>query len=460
MIKSKIINLKDFYCENFYVYNMEDNLSIQTRISALEHHLEDVRKRAKDLLTKESLSSSQVSPDTSHKIESDKVRVSENFSSSSDSFSSSEPEKSNRNPYYYPYQYPYPNYYPVYYPQQEMQQKIDYLHHQLNQNHQFFLNNEKKLKEENNNLKELLNKNSSNLKVKEIQESFSALQEKYEKIEKQNKILEQEKIEFEEKHKSLEAKYKKLKGQSYQKNENKTDLKEEGLRNEIKKLNDKISSLESKISCDKVIIDNYKKDLSKADDKIANLETSMIDSRNEYSQINKKLSMENESLKKQVNALTKSIEMKESEEITKLKLLITHKNKEIESLKQEVERGYDEEQPTPIEIRVSKRKSVPNHSQKIAKLKRHHNSVIREEDLVDESEEYENTKEDKKPSLENQLIHLQIEKQKLENEYIKMPEFSRNLASKLRKAEVETELEKVTKTISSVKNRLRSLKLI
>ena len=58
------------------------------------------------------------------------------------------------------------------------------------------------------------------------------------------------------------------------------------------------------------------------------------------------------------------------------------------------------------------------------------------------------------------MVYLQIEKQKLENEYIKMPEFSKNLAAKLRKAEVESELDILTKTISSVKSKLRSLNII
>ena len=224
-------------------------------------------------------------------------------------------------------------------------------------------------------------------------------------------------------------------------------------------MNDKNSILDNKISSDKIVIENLKKELSKAEDKIAHLEDSIIESRNNYSQINKKLSFENDSLKKQMVVYAKTSEFKESEEINRLKFIILQKNKEIEELKL-VERNLDDEQPKFVEVKVAKRQITPNYSEKIAELKKVHREPIHEEtEIREESEEFKNFK-DNPPTLQNQLVYLQIEKQKLENEYIKMPEFSKNLAAKLRKAEVESELDILTKTISSVKSKLRSLNII
>ena len=117
-------------------------------------------------------------------------------------------------------------------------------------------------------------------------------------------------------------------------------------------------------------------------------------------------------------------------------------------------------------MKVPKRKKISN-SDNITNLKKRQNYFAREKEEEKNEDEKNEENEDiyeyedyKPPSLENQLIHLQIEKQKLENEYIKLPEFSRNMASKLRRAEVENELDNLTKTISSVKSKLRSLNLI
>ncbi|OMJ76990.1 hypothetical protein SteCoe_23506 [Stentor coeruleus] len=260
--------------------------------------------------------------------------------------------------------------------------------------------------------------------------------------------------------------------------------KDEAHKLEIKKYNEKLQALENKISSDRTLIENLKKDLSKADEKIANLENTIIETRNNYSQINKKLSIENDYLKKHILNLTKPNEIKNSDEINKLKFQLIQKTKEIEILKKSLEKSIDEEQPKPVEIKVSKRKSVPSSSEKLAIIKKYQLKFsVKEEDNLQEINESDEQIEDfnnysnniinnnqiyspytykiqESPSLENQLINLQIEKQKLENEYIKLPEFSKNLASKIHKVEVENELENVTKTINSVKSKLRSLNLI
>ena len=223
---------------------------------------------------------------------------------------------------------------------------------------------------------------------------------------------------------------------------------------EVKKLNDKIACLENKVESDRSVIENLKKELSKADDKVANLEDSLIENRNSFSMINKKLSIENDSLKKLLTVQTRSKEIKDSDEVSKLRQQLYQRNKEIESLK--AEKSIEEEQPDPVEIKVSKRKNIIN-SDRLANLKKQNKPLNRDENLSDILEDSEEAKTE---TLENQLIHLQIEKQRLENEYIKLPEFSRNLASKIRRAEVETELDSLTKTIQSVKTKLRSLNLI
>ncbi|OMJ73778.1 hypothetical protein SteCoe_27451 [Stentor coeruleus] len=464
---------------------MEENSSIQSRISALEQHLEDVRKRAKNLLIKDSSPSSQGSLSFSDKAPEENPLITEEPKSESDSFTSSEHESIPAPQQFFPSQIPMPNYYPMYYPQHDFRQQIDFLHYQLNQNQLIYASNEKKLKDDNAKIKEEMitakeeckKLKEENTKLHEILEQkekdvneenskqWKLAAEKYENnaknLEAENKLLENRCYQ-------LENKCQKMKNEKSKSNKPINDKPEDGQReeaykNELKRYCEKIQALENKINSDKILIENFKKDLSKADDKIAHLEDSTIETRNNYSQINKKLSNENDYLKKQVLALTKANEIKDSDEISKLKLQIIHKNKEIESLKKELERSLDEEQPTPIEIKVSKRKSVPNPSQKLINIKKRQiKSPVKEEyeDLqyVEESEEF--VEDYKAPSLENQLVHLQIEKQKLENEYIKLPEFSRNLASKLRRTEVETELESLTKTISCVKSKLRSLNLI
>ena len=152
--------------------------------------------------------------------------------------------------------------------------------------------------------------------------------------------------------------------------------------------------------------------------------------------------------------MTKPKEIKDSDELSKLKNQLYQKNKEIEHLKAEISLD-EEDQQNPVEIKVSKRKNVLI-AERLANLKKQNKSIQKEESLSDIQEEVE----EKDDTLENQLIHLQIEKQRLENEYIKLPEFSRNLASKIRRTEVENELDSLTKTIQSVKNKLRSLNLI
>ncbi|OMJ84607.1 hypothetical protein SteCoe_14283 [Stentor coeruleus] len=463
---------------------MEENSSIQSRISALEQHLEDVRKRAKNLLIQDSSPSSQGSLSFSDKAPEENSLVSEEAKSESDSFTSSEHENIPAPQQFFPAQMPMPNYYPIYYPQQDFRQQIDFLHYQLNQNQQIYTSNEKKLKDDNAKMKEemviakeeLKKLKEENSKLQEIlaqkerdanEESAKQWKEVAENAENNVKNLEAENKLLENRCYQLEIKCQKMKNDKSKANKPVHDKHEDGLReeaykSELKRYCEKIQALENKINSDKILIENYKKDLSKADDKIAHLEDSMIETRNNYLQINKKLSNENDYLKKHVLALTKSNEIKDSDEISKLKLQLMQKKREIEILKKELERSLDEEQPTPIEIKVSKRKSVPNPSQKLTNIKKRQIKSpvkVEYEDLedVDESEIVEDYKA---PSLENQLVHLQIEKQKLENEYIKLPEFSRNLASKLRRAEVETELENLAKTISSVKSKLRSLNLI
>lgn len=466
---------------------MEENSSIQSRISALEQHLEDVRKRAKNLLIKDSSPSSQGSLSFSDKAPEENLLISEEAKSESDSFTSSEQESIPAPQQFFPAQMPMPmpNYYPMYYPQQDFRQQVDFLHYQLNQNQQIYASNEKKLKDDNAKMKEEMvvakeeckKLKEENVKLHEIlaqkerdvnEESAKQWKEAAEKAENSSKNLEAENKLLESRCYQLENKCQKLKNEKHKTSKPAHDKPEDGLReeahkNELKRYCEKIQALENKINSDKILIENYKKDLSKADDKIAHLEDSMIETRNNYSQINKKLSSENDYLKKQVLALTKANEIKDSDEISKLKIQLIHRNKEIESLRKELERSLDEEQPTPIEVKVSKRKSVPNPSQKLTNIKKRQiRSPVKEqyEDLQDVDESEEIVEDYKAPSLENQLVHLQIEKQKLENEYIKLPEFSRNLASKLRRAEVESELENLTKTISCVKSKLRSLNLI
>ena len=165
---------------------MEDNISIQNRISALEQHLEVVRKRAKDLFIKENDSIATYSVNLVDKQDSEKF--SEDLpSSSSDSFSSSEVETKNSNQMYCPYPTTYPttyqNYYPAYYPQQDLRQQVEYLHFQINQNQQYYLNTEKKLLEENIKLKECISKQGKNENQRELEEKYKELKEKFDDYE-------------------------------------------------------------------------------------------------------------------------------------------------------------------------------------------------------------------------------------------------------------------------------------
>jgi chromosome segregation ATPase len=58
-------------------------------------------------------------------------------------------------------------------------------------------------------------------------------------------------------------------------------------------------------------------------------------------------------------------------------------------------------------------------------------------------------------SLETKLMHLQIEKKRLEDDLNKIPPLGRKLAQIKRQQEIELELEIITSNIQSVKNRLR-----
>jgi hypothetical protein len=429
--------------------------NIQSRISSLEKHLEDVRKRARVLLTKENNSSDKDSISLSEESPRNPPNASD-----SDSFSDSS-EEPQKIPNFQPFMNPSQNFYPMYYPQPDLRQQLDYLHYQLNQHSQAFAQSEKKwkdeaqkmkeemikLKEENSNLKETVKK----LKIKGSEPNFK---DKVDDLEGINKNLELEKKKLEEKLAQVELEHSKLKSQQLKQKKVEESSKDEAFKHEVKKLNEKVAFLENKIVGDKVLIDNLRKEISKSDDKIANLEDTLIENRNNFSQINKKLSIENDNLKKQIIGLTKPKELKDSDELSKLKNQLYQKNKEIENLK--AERSIDEEdQQNPVEIKVNKRKNVLI-SERLANLKKQNKSIQKEESLSDILEE----SEEKNDTLENQLIHLQIEKQRLENEYIKLPEFSRNLASKIRRNEVESELDSLTKTIQAVKNKLRSLNLI
>lgn len=492
---------------------MDENASIQTRISSLELHLEEVRNRSRNIPSQDSSCTSEESESLSEKEFEQRTRNVEPGRGGNESYSSIKPEKDNVAQQVYRANDPMPNYYAVYHPQQDFRQQVDYLHYQLNQNQQIYLSNEKKLKEDNSRIKEELIRTKeeckrlkennlrleeeSALKNKEFdEESEKRWKDAIEKAEKSCKNLEAEKRVLENKCYQLENKFSKIQNDKTKKpvfDKYEDTTKEEAHRLEIKRYNEKLQALENKISSDRTIIENLKKDLSKADDKIANLENSIIETRNNYSQINKKLSIENDYLKKHILGLTKPNEIKNSDEVNKLKLQLIQKSKEIESLRKSLEKSVDEEQPTPVEIKVSKRKSVPSSSEKLASIKKRQlRSPVKEDyDSLQEINESDEPVEDfndysypllnrnqsyspshprsyraqepvvqEPPSLQNQLIHLQIEKQKLENEYIKLPEFSRNLASKIRKVEVENELESVTKTINSVKSKLRSLNLI
>ena len=167
---------------------MDDNSSIQTRISALEQHLEDVRKRAKDLMTLESSHSSSDSFNESSKIDLEKHKISEDSLSSSDSFSSEIENKDNKQEFL-GYQQ---NYYPMYYPQQDLQKQIEYLHYQMIQSQQYYMNNEKKLNDEIFALRETINKFNKSGASKDLEESYKNLKEKCEKQEIHIKTLELE----------------------------------------------------------------------------------------------------------------------------------------------------------------------------------------------------------------------------------------------------------------------------
>lgn len=429
--------------------------NIQCRISSLEKHLEDVRKRARILLTKENNSSDKDSISLSEESKEKPQNISD-----SDSFSDSS-EDSHKVPNFQPFSNVPQNYYPMYYPQPELRQQLDYLHYQLNQNSQLFMQSEKKWKEESQRMKEeivKLKEENSNLKdvIKKLKSKGNETnyKEKVEGMEGAVRNLESEKKKLEEKLLQAESENTKLKAQQSKQKKTEDNNKEEVYKHEVKKLNEKVAFLENKIAGDKITIDNLRKEISKSDDKIANLEDTLIENRNNFSIINKKLSIENDNLKKQVIGLTKPKEIKDSDELSKLKNQLYQKNKEIENLK--AERSLDDEdQQNPLDnIKVNKRKNVMV-AERLANLKKQNKSVQKESlaDILEESEE-------KTDNLENQLIHLQIEKQRLENEYIKLPEFSRNLASKIRRTEVENELDSLTKTIQSMKNRLRSLNLI
>ena len=430
--------------------------NIQSRISSLEKHLEDVRKRARVLLTKEENNSSGK----------DSISLSEESqenppkASDSDSFSDSF-EESHKIPNFQPFVNPSQNYYPMYYPQPDLRQQLDYLHYQLNQHSQTFAQSEKKWKDDAQKMKDeitRLKEENSNLKetVKKLKTNGSEpnLKDKVEALVGITKNLEVEKNKLEEKLVKVESENSKLKSQQLKQKKVEDTNKDEAFKHEIKKLSEKVAFLENKITGDKVQIDSLRKEISKSDDKIANLEDTLIENRNNFSLINKKLSIENDTLKKQIIGLTKPKEIKDSDELSKLKNQLYQKNKEIEHLKAEISLD-EEDQQNPVEIKVSKRKNVLI-AERLANLKKQNKSIQKEESLSDIQEEVE----EKDDTLENQLIHLQIEKQRLENEYIKLPEFSRNLASKIRRTEVENELDSLTKTIQSVKNKLRSLNLI
>lgn len=63
-------------------------------------------------------------------------------------------------------------------------------------------------------------------------------------------------------------------------------------------------------------------------------------------------------------------------------------------------------------------------------------------------------------SLENQLLSLQMEKQQLESEFLKLPDRARTLAARKRKEEIEGRLKAIDASLGGVKGQLRSLKVL
>lgn len=68
--------------------------------------------------------------------------------------------------------------------------------------------------------------------------------------------------------------------------------------------------------------------------------------------------------------------------------------------------------------------------------------------------------EDPIQSLESQLLSLQMEKQQLESEYLKLPDRARTLVGRKRKEEIEGRLKAIDASLGGVKGQLRSLKVL
>ena len=63
-------------------------------------------------------------------------------------------------------------------------------------------------------------------------------------------------------------------------------------------------------------------------------------------------------------------------------------------------------------------------------------------------------------ALENQLIGLQMEKQQLESEYLKLPDRSRTLVARKRRDELESRLTAIDSSITTLKTQLRGFKVL
>lgn len=214
----------------------------------------------------------------------------------------------------------------------------------------------------------------------------------------------------------------------------------EDLQRELVKSREKFQDLENKNKNANVT----EKELMKAHVRIEDLEIEIENYKKKYNKEIKQLSLENEQLKQQIN----------------------HKKNRDEA----EDRYYEPEAPSRLERGNTNQKD--SHSPMIRNMSRTNNSSCVESALNWETPPRSFNKKDPKrldtspiPSgrpdidplsnMESKLNMLQSDKQRLENEYMRIPNTSQN---RRRKEDIELEIDILNTNISNLKNKIRNLR--
>ncbi|CAG9326093.1 unnamed protein product [Blepharisma stoltei] len=271
----------------------------------------------------------------------------------------------------------------------------------------------------------------------------------------------------------------------------------------------KYDNLLDRFNANKSKLAILQKELEKSDEKILHLQNELLEAKNLIAGASKQKNQETERLKREVVYLTKTLEnlnkRPEPGEISKLRQQLLESQREIEELKELLmpkesrhyqhphddyeeyqdeykipDKRYEESSPyyeenyspsqhrisnaqpreQPSQPRISERPSGRRRGSK-SNISTHVGNVLNWENQLDEPSLKESpvTKSILDPILEieNTLMNLQLDKQRLESEYSKLPAHSKSRASKLRRDQIEEELSVVDRNISNLKSKLRGM---